>query len=107
MARRTSSLGHLNQAAEKAIPGSIDYSIGFFEKVPPRQIEGKKEVEMADLPKDLREHPEMQLEKATSLNKQEELITNTPPDPDFPSGILSIRTLNASWDEVRLCLHAV
>lgn len=92
MTRRTSSLSHLNQAAGKAIPGSIDYSMGFFEKVPPRQSKAEQDVELADLPKDLRNHPEMKPEKAKSLDEQEELITNTPPDPDFPSGILSIRT---------------
>lgn len=91
MARRTSSLSHINQAKEKNIPGSIDYSVGFFEKVPPRQSEGKKEIELADLPEDLRNHPQMKPEKAKSLNEDEELVTSTPPDPDYPTGILSIR----------------
>lgn len=91
MTRHSSSLSHLNHATEKTIPGSIDYSIGFFDKVPPRQSTKKKEVELAELPEDLRNHPEMQPEKAKSLNEAEESITSTPPDPDFPTGILSIR----------------
>lgn len=91
MTRRTSSLSHINQAKEKNIPGSIDYSVGFFEKVPPRQANKAKEIELADLPEDLRNHPQMKPEKAKSLNEDEELITSTPPDPDYPSGILSIR----------------
>lgn len=91
MTRRTSSLSHLNQAAEKKIPGSIDYSVGFFEKVPPRQASNKKEIELADLPEDLRDHPQMQPEKPKSLNEAEELVTSTPPDPEYPTGILSIR----------------
>jgi hypothetical protein len=91
MSRRTSELSHLNQAAEKKIPGSIDYSVGFFEKVPPRQPKGKKEFELADLPEDLRNHPQMKPEKPKSLNEDEELVISTPPDPDYPTGILSIR----------------
>lgn len=92
MSRRTSSLSHLDHVAEKAIPGSIDFSMGFFEKVRPKPRD-VSEVENPELPEELRNHPEMTPEKAQSLDKDEELITSTPPDPEFPTGILSIRML--------------
>ncbi|KAJ9117451.1 hypothetical protein QFC22_004301 [Naganishia vaughanmartiniae] len=90
MSRHTSSLSHLDHAAQKAIPGSIDYSMGFFEKVPPKERE-VPEMEHPELPENLRNHPDMAPERAQSLDKDEELTSSTPPDPDFPTGILSIQ----------------
>ncbi|KAJ9098139.1 hypothetical protein QFC21_004468 [Naganishia friedmannii] len=90
MSRHTSALSHLDHAAGKAIPGSIDYSMGFFDKVPPKQRK-VPEVEHPEFPENLRNHPEMAPEKPQSLDKDEELVSSMPPDPDYPTGILSIQ----------------
>ncbi|KAG5938542.1 hypothetical protein E4U59_003698 [Claviceps monticola] len=75
--------------AESTMPGELHWEVGFFGKTQFRKAlrtHGKD----IKLLKELADKPEFQDEKGTINNEDEDAVVHTPPDPLWPSGILSI-----------------
>ncbi|KAK1459668.1 C2 domain-containing protein [Colletotrichum melonis] len=75
--------------AETSMPGELHWEVGFFGKTQFRKAlrtDGKD----VNLPPELRDKKELQDEKGTIENDMEDAVEHTPPDPLWPSGILSI-----------------
>lgn len=75
--------------AESEMPGELHWEVGFFGKTQFRaalRTDGKD----LNLPKQLRDKTELQDDKGAIDNAEEDAVTKTPPDPLWPSGILSI-----------------
>ncbi|GMG24147.1 unnamed protein product [Aspergillus oryzae] len=84
---QVSKLQGLNEGSE--MPGELHWEVGFFGKPklrPELRTDGKKK----DLPENLRDNPQFQDDKGVITNEEEDAVTHTPPDPLWPSGILSI-----------------
>ncbi|KAH8168948.1 c2 domain-containing protein [Sarocladium implicatum] len=75
--------------AESTMPGELHWEVGFFGKTQFRKAlrtDGKD----INLPKELADKPEFQDEKGAVESKEEDAVVHTPPDPLWPSGILSV-----------------
>ena len=75
--------------AESEMPGELHWEVGFFGKTQFRKAlrtDGKN----VNLPKELADKPELQDEKGAIDTQEEEAVIHTPPDPLWPSGILSV-----------------
>ncbi|KAG6009389.1 hypothetical protein E4U43_008734 [Claviceps pusilla] len=75
--------------ADSTMPGELHWEVGFFGKTQFRKAlrtHGKD----IKLPKELADKPEFQDEKGTISTEDEDAVVHTPPDPLWPSGILSI-----------------
>lgn len=71
------------------MPGELHWEVGFFGKTQFRKAlrtDGKD----PNLPKELRDKAELQDDKGTIDTAEEDAVTHTPPDPLWPSGILSV-----------------
>ncbi|KAI8634056.1 C2 domain-containing protein [Xylariaceae sp. FL1651] len=71
------------------MPGELHWEVGYFGKTQFRaalRTDGKD----ISLPKELRDRKELQDNKGAIDNAEEDAVTHTPPDPLWPSGILSI-----------------
>ena len=71
------------------MPGELHWEVGFFGKTQFRKAlrtDGKD----PNLPKELADKPELQDDKGAIDNEEEDAVTHTPPDPLWPSGVLSI-----------------
>lgn len=96
-----SKLQGLNEGSE--MPGELHWEVGFFGKPklrPELRTDGKKK----DLPENLKDVPEFQDEKGTITNEEEDAITHTPPDPLWPSGVVSIivhQIVNLQLEDVK------
>lgn len=75
--------------ADSSMPGELHWEVGFFGKTQFRKAlrtDGKDH----KLPQELRDKPELQDDKGTLESKEEDAVVHTPPDPLWPSGVLSI-----------------
>lgn len=75
--------------AESSMPGELHWEVGFFGKTQFRtalRTDGKD----INLPKELRDKKELQDDKGAIQSGEEDAVTHTPPDPLWPSGVLSI-----------------
>ncbi|KAI0193592.1 hypothetical protein EV127DRAFT_384606 [Xylaria flabelliformis] len=75
--------------AGSEMPGELHWEVGFFGKTQFRaamRTDGKDH----SLPIELRDKKELQDDKGAIENSQEDAVTHTPPDPLWPSGILSV-----------------
>ncbi|OLN87276.1 Meiotically up-regulated gene 190 protein [Colletotrichum chlorophyti] len=75
--------------ADSTMPGELHWEVGFFGKTQFRKAlrtDGKD----VNLPPELKDKKELQDEKGTIENEEEDAVEHTPPDPLWPSGILSI-----------------
>ncbi|KAI0532227.1 hypothetical protein GGR58DRAFT_490955 [Xylaria digitata] len=75
--------------AGSEMPGELHWEVGFFGKTQFRtalRTDGKD----LNLPMELRDKKELQDDKGAINSAQEDAVTHTPPDPLFPSGILSV-----------------
>ncbi|KAI0822359.1 hypothetical protein BC628DRAFT_1364753 [Trametes gibbosa] len=80
----------LSSPDSKDRPGSLEYTVGYYGKVPPNhalQTDGSD----PSLPDDLRQRPEFKNARAVALNDLEAAVLVTPPDPQWPSGLLSMQ----------------
>jgi Ca2+-dependent lipid-binding protein len=71
------------------MPGDLHWSVGFFGKPgyrPALRTSGKD----VNLPDKLKDHPELQDNMGSLDTVAEDAVMHTPPDPLFPSGIVSI-----------------
>ncbi|KAA8648731.1 hypothetical protein EYZ11_004240 [Aspergillus tanneri] len=84
---QVSKLQGLSEGSE--MPGELHWEVGFFGKPKLRRelrTDGKKK----DLPPNLKDIPEFQDDKGVISNEEEDAVAYTPPDPLWPSGILSV-----------------
>jgi hypothetical protein len=75
--------------ADSTMPGELHWEVGFFGKTQFRRAlrtDGKD----INLPPELRDKKELQDEKGAINTAEEDGVVYTPPDPLWPSGILSI-----------------
>ncbi|KAK3387230.1 hypothetical protein B0H63DRAFT_153745 [Podospora didyma] len=75
--------------AESNMPGELHWEVGFFGKTQFRKAlrtDGKD----PNLPKELRDKKELQDDKGSLDTAEEDAVVHTPPDPLWPSGILSV-----------------
>ncbi|KFA79777.1 hypothetical protein S40288_00656 [Stachybotrys chartarum IBT 40288] len=75
--------------ADSSMPGELHFEVGFFGKTQFRKAlrtDGRN----LNLPKELQDKPELQEDKGAIDTKEEDDVIHTPPDPLWPSGILSV-----------------
>lgn len=87
MYQYTSTLKGLK--AESSMPGELHWEVGFFGKTQFRKAlrtDGRN----PNVAKDLSDKPEFQEDVGTIQNEEEDAVVHTPPDPLWPSGILSV-----------------
>lgn len=75
--------------AESTMPGELHWEVGFFGKTQFREAlrtDGKD----VNLPKELRDKKELQDDKGTPQDAEEDAVVHTPPDPLWPSGVVSV-----------------
>ncbi|KAL4921702.1 hypothetical protein BDW62DRAFT_174281 [Aspergillus aurantiobrunneus] len=87
MYQHVSKLQGLNEGSE--MPGELHWEVGFFGK-PKLRDDLRTDGKIKDLPENLKDNPSFEDEKGTIASQEEEAVTHTPPDPLWPSGILSI-----------------
>ncbi|EMD37079.1 hypothetical protein CERSUDRAFT_114979 [Gelatoporia subvermispora B] len=80
----------LQSPDSKARPGSLEFTAGYYGKMPPNP---SLSTDGADpgIPDDLRTQPAFKQARAVALNDLEAAVLVTPPDPEWPSGILSVQ----------------
>ena len=74
---------------DSEMPGELHWEVGYFSKPkfrPALRTDGKNH----ELPKNLQDAPELQDEKGTLNNADQDAVAHTPPDPLWPSGICSV-----------------
>ena len=75
--------------AGSEMPGELHWEVGYFSKPkfrPALRTDGKN----PGLPDSLKDNPELQDDKGTLNNADQDAVAHTPPDPLWPSGICSI-----------------
>ncbi|PHH73567.1 hypothetical protein CDD80_3731 [Ophiocordyceps camponoti-rufipedis] len=75
--------------ADSSMPGHLHWEVGFFGKTQFRKAlrtDGRD----VTLPKELADKPELQDQRGSIDSKEEDAVVHTPPDPLWPSGILSV-----------------
>ena len=75
--------------AESSMPGELHWDVGFFGKTPFRPALRTDGLDPS-LPKELRERKELQDDKGSLETAEEDAVAHTPPDPLWPSGLLSV-----------------
>ncbi|WBW75526.1 tricalbin, C2 domain protein (phospholipid binding) ER-plasma membrane tethering protein Tcb2 [Schizosaccharomyces osmophilus] len=73
---------------ETSLPGHIYYSIGYFSKADFRE-ELRTGGHDISIPRSIREDPDFQRPQGTLSDKEEDAVVHTPPDSEYPCGILS------------------
>jgi len=77
------------QESGSEMPGKLHWSVTFFGKPdfrPALRTSGKD----LNLPAQLQDHPDLQDDKGSLDTAKEDAVVHTPPDPLFPSGIVSV-----------------
>ena len=98
---QVSKLRGLDAGSE--MPGELRWEVGFFGKPqfrPALRTSGKD----VNLPDTLKDKPEMQDDKGTLGNAEEDAVAHTPPDPLWPSGICSIivhQIVNLEYENIQ------
>ncbi|KAL2866602.1 C2 domain protein [Aspergillus lucknowensis] len=87
MYQHVSRLQGINEGSE--MPGELHWEVGFFGK-PKLRAELRTDGKKKDLPDNLKDYPAFEDEKGIITTDEEDAVTHTPPDPLWPSGILSI-----------------
>lgn len=84
---QVSKLAGMDEGSE--MPGSLHWEVGYFGKPqlrPALRTDGKNKA----LPSTLRDDPALQDEKGQANNVTDDAVQHTPPDPLWPSGVVSI-----------------
>ncbi|TKA51956.1 hypothetical protein B0A53_05040 [Rhodotorula sp. CCFEE 5036] len=88
MHHRTDKLMGFEDADEMS--GTVTWSVGYFEKVKLNpKLKLKAGIDHA-LPKELQDKPELKVEENSIDTEEEADASRTPPDPNYPAGILSV-----------------
>ncbi|KAI0089465.1 hypothetical protein BDY19DRAFT_942448 [Irpex rosettiformis] len=85
--RRSTSL---SDPQSRHVPGHLEYTVGYYTKRAPTPSL-KSDGMDPGIPDDLKDKPEFQNAKETAMNDLEAAVLVTPPDPAWPSGILSVQ----------------
>lgn len=75
--------------AESTMPGELHWEVGFFGRTQFRKAlrtDGKD----PNLPKELQDNKELQNDVGSLDTEQEDAVVHTPPDPLWPSGVVSV-----------------
>jgi Ca2+-dependent lipid-binding protein len=75
--------------AGSEMPGELHWEVGYFSKPkfrPALRTDGKD----LNLPENLRDHPALQDEEGVVTTEDQDAVLHTPPDPLWPSGVVSI-----------------
>jgi Ca2+-dependent lipid-binding protein len=80
--------------------GRLEFTIGYYDKLSPSD-KFKTDGSNPQIPDDLKDYPEIKGTKATTLSELEELVMRCSPDPEYPSGLLSIQIHEICNLEVR------
>ncbi|KAI0703039.1 hypothetical protein BC835DRAFT_1079650 [Cytidiella melzeri] len=86
--RRTASLF---DSRTRQVPGHLEYTIGYYAKRAPTSTLKTSDGMDPGIPADLRDKPEFQNAKEVAMNEVEAAVLVTPPDPAWPSGVLSVQ----------------
>ncbi|GAA6011835.1 hypothetical protein JCM11491_000766 [Sporobolomyces phaffii] len=90
--KRTDKLMGFEDADSMA--GTLTWSVAYFEKAKLNPALKLAQGIDHSLPKELQDHPELKVETNTVDTPEEADVSRTPPDPDYPSGILSVAVHN-------------
>lgn len=85
--RRSASL---SDPHSKHVPGHLEYTVGYYAKRAPTESL-KSDGTDPGIPEDLKNKPEFAQAKEVAMNDLEAAVLVTPPDPEWPSGILSVQ----------------
>ncbi|GAA6035910.1 hypothetical protein JCM8097_005158 [Rhodosporidiobolus ruineniae] len=88
MQHRTDKLMGFENA--DSMSGTLTWSVAYYEKVKLKPELKKKAGIDHNLPKELQDHPELKVEEQKTDTPEEADVQRTPPDPDYPAGILSV-----------------
>ncbi|UNI16136.1 hypothetical protein JDV02_002602 [Purpureocillium takamizusanense] len=75
--------------SDSSMPGELHWEVGFFGKTQFRKAL-RTQGQDIKLPKELADKPEFQEDKGTIESTEEDAVVHTPPDPLWPSGVLSV-----------------
>ena len=81
---------HLTHPHTRHVPGELEYTVGYYGKLPPTESLRSSGTDPG-IPDDLKDRPEFKQARAIALNDLEAAVLVTPPDPEWPSGILSVQ----------------
>ncbi|GAA5990859.1 hypothetical protein JCM10908_000050 [Rhodotorula pacifica] len=88
MHHRTDKLMGFEDADEMS--GTVTWSVGFYEKA---KLNPKLKLKPGidhTLPKELQDRPELKIEENSQDTQEEADASRTPPDPQYPAGVLSV-----------------
>ncbi|KAH9941531.1 hypothetical protein B0H21DRAFT_752338 [Amylocystis lapponica] len=80
----------LSSPDSRTRPGCVEYTIGYYGKRAPSAALATDGADPG-IPDDLRAAPEFQQARAVALNDLEAAVLTTPPDAEWPSGLLSVQ----------------
>ncbi|KAK7535639.1 hypothetical protein IWX49DRAFT_510087 [Phyllosticta citricarpa] len=89
--------------ADSSMPGELHWEVGYFGKPkfrPELRTDGKNK----NVDPKLRDNPEFQDEKGVTNTEEDDAVQHTPPDPLWPSGIVSVvvhQIVNLELDNVK------
>ncbi|GJE98733.1 C2 domain-containing protein [Phanerochaete sordida] len=83
-------VARLHDRSRPDTPGTLEYTVGYYAKRPPTRSL-RSDGQDPGVPPDLRERAEFKNAKEIALNDLEAAVLVTPPDPAWPSGILSVQ----------------
>lgn len=75
--------------AESTMPGNLFWEVGFFGRTQFRKAL-RTDGHDTNLPKELQDHKELQTDVGSLDTAEENAVVRTPPDPLWPSGIVSV-----------------
>ncbi|ORY73397.1 hypothetical protein BCR35DRAFT_148274 [Leucosporidium creatinivorum] len=73
-----------------SLDGTLSWSVAYYEKAKLNPALKAKPGVDHNLPKELQDHPELKVETTAVDTAEEADVTRTPPDPQYPSGVLSV-----------------
>ncbi|PSR75771.1 hypothetical protein PHLCEN_2v8888 [Hermanssonia centrifuga] len=85
--RRSTPLSHPHT---KRVPGSFEYTVGYYGKRAPSSCLRTSGIDPG-IPEDMAKRSEFQNAKDIAMNDLEAAVLVTPPDPEWPSGVLSVQ----------------
>jgi hypothetical protein len=83
-------ISHLSSPDSEHRPGSVEYTVGYYGKTWPNAAL-KTDGSDPGIPADFKQSNDFKEARATALNDLEAAVLVTPPDPAWPSGVLSVQ----------------
>ncbi|KAK8171031.1 hypothetical protein BKA80DRAFT_298330 [Phyllosticta citrichinensis] len=89
--------------ADSSMPGELHWEVGYFGK-PKYRPELRTDGKNKNLDANLQDNPEFQDEKGVTNTEEDDAVQHTPPDPLWPTGIVSVvvhQIVNLELDNVK------